>query len=147
MFGTLIALGPFRFAVGTAPFDELSRTSKWDWKPIDRVGAMPALQFTGPLNDTLSMSGRLCPPFTGGIEQLARMRALADLGRPLFLIDGTGRIHGNWVIESVEDTGTKHWRDGYPRMSTFTITLKKYDDGTGIFGLATKASKFLSLFG
>lgn len=147
MLGILILLGPFKFSLSGAAYDELTRASKWDWKPIDRVGAMPALQFTGPQNDTITLNGRLFPPHTGGSEQLARMRALGDLGLPLPLVDGTGRVHGLWVIESVEDTGTKHFKDGYPRASTFTVGLKKYGDGSGLFGVATKASKVLSLFG
>lgn len=147
MLGVLIALGPFRFALSTASFDELTRSSKWDWKAVDRVGSMPALQFTGPQNDTITLSGRIVPGFTGGIEQMARMRSLADLGLPMPLIDGTGRLHGLWVIESVEDTGSLHFKDGYPRMMTFDVGLKKYGDGVGILGLATKASKLISLFG
>jgi phage protein U len=66
---------------------------------------------------------------------------------PMTLIDGTGRVHGLWVIESVEDTGTKHWRDGYPRMITFNVGLKQYGDCAGVLGMITKASKIISLFG
>ena len=145
MFGIMIALGPFRFSLASAAPDEVSRSSRWDWKPVDRVGVMPALQFTGPQNDTITLAGRIIPGFTGGIEQLARMRTLADLAMPMLLIDGTGRVHGNWVIESVTDTGTKHFRDGYPRMVTFNVGLKKYDGGTGVFGMVSKASNLLSL--
>lgn len=147
MPGTLLILGPFRFAVDTAAFDEMTRSSRWDWKPVDRVGAAPALQFTGPQNETITLSGRLVPNFGGGIEQLARMRMMADFGWPLPLVDGTGRVHGNWVIESVDDTGTRHFKDGYPRLVTFSLGLKRYDDGTGIIGALTKLSKVVSLFG
>jgi len=147
MMNTLLLLGPFRFSLGSIAFDDLSRSSQWDWKSVDRVGEMPALQYTGPQNDSITLNGRLCPPFTGGIEQLARMRLMADFGRPLPLIDGTGRVHGMWVIESLDETGTKHFRDGYPRMTTFNLSLKKYGDGTGVFGSLTKLSKIVSLFG
>lgn len=147
MKSILLMLGPFRFSVGSAAYDELTRASRWDWNQVDRVGAMPALQFTGPQNDTIAMSGRIAPPLTGGIEQLARMRALADLGRPLLLVTGTGRVLGMWVIEAVEDTGTKHFKDGYPKMTTFNVSLKKYSDGAGIIGGLTKLSKLVSLFG
>ena len=147
MFGILILLGPFRFSLDTAVYDELTRSSQWDWREVDRVGAMPALQYTGPRNDSISMRGRIIPGYTGGVEQLAQMRILADLGWPLFLIDGRGRVHGNWVIESLSDTGTRHFQDGMPRLIEFDLGLKKYDDGTGIFGAITKASKILSLFG
>lgn len=147
MKSILLLLGPFRFSVGTAAFDELSRASRWDWKAVDRVGSMPALQFTGPQNDTISMSGRLTPPLTGGIEQLARMRTMADAGIPMPLIDGTGRVHGLWVIEALDDSGTKHFKDGYPKLVTFSLTLKKYGDGGGILGGLTKLTKTISLFG
>ena len=147
MFGTMIALGPFRFSLSGAAYDELTRSSRWDWKPVDRVGELPALQYTGPQNETITLSGRIIPGFTGGAEQMARMRALAGLGMPMTLIDGTGRVHGLWVIESVEDTGTKHWRDGYPRMITFNVGLKQYGDCAGVLGMITKASKIISLFG
>lgn len=146
MFGILILLGPFRFSLATAAPDEISRSSQWDWREVDRVGVAPAMQFTGPRADTISLGGRLIPGFTGGVEQLAQMRALADLGMPLFMVDGMGRIHGNWVIESVSDSGVNHFQDGTPRRVDFDISLKKYDDGTGILGKLAGASKVLSLF-
>lgn len=147
MKNTLLLLGPFRFAVGSAAYDQLTRSTSWDWKAVDRVGAMSALQYTGKPNDTISLDGRLTPPLTGGIEQLARMRVMADFARPLPLIDGTGRVHGMWVIESLDDTGTNHFRDGYPKLTTFSITLKKHSDGMGLIGGLTKLSRIVSLFG
>lgn len=146
MLGTLIILGPFRFSLATAAPDEISRESGYDWQELARVGTAPALQYTGPAIERITLRGRIIPGFTGGVEQLAQMRALAGMGRPLFLVDGMGRVHGNWVIESVADTGTMHFSDGMPRIATFDVALKKYDDGTGLFGLVTKASNLLSLF-
>lgn len=146
MFGTLIILGPFRFSLATACPDEITRSSAWDWKELDRIGETPQLQYTGPRAETITLRGRIIPGFTGGVEQLAQMRALAGLGKPLFMVDGIGRVHGNWVIESLTDTGTRHFKDGMPRMATFDLALKKYDDGAGILGTVTKASNLLSLF-
>jgi phage protein U len=147
MKNTLLLLGPFRFAVSSTAPEIMARNSAWDWRAVDRVGDMPALQFTGPQNETMSLEGRLLPPLTGGIEQLARMRFMADFGRPLPLIDGTGRVHGLWVIEAVDDTGTAHFRDGYPKMTTFSIRLKKYSDGMSLVKGLTKLSRVVSLFG
>lgn len=147
MLGTLLLLGPFRFAVSTAAYDALTRSSRWDWHPVDRVGQIPALQFTGPQNETITLDGRLTPPLTGGVEQIARMRTMADFGYPLPLITGTGRVLGLWIIESLDETGTNHFKDGYPKLTTFTIGLKQYGDGTGLLGNLTKLSKVISLFG
>jgi len=147
MNGTLLLLGPFRFSLGSTSYDELSRSSGWNWQEVDRVGTTPALQYTGPTAETLSLSGRLCPPLPGGIEQLARMRTMAGFGWPLPLITGTGRVLGLWVIESLEDTGMRHFKDGYPKMSTFNLRLKKYGEGGAILGPLTKISNVISLFG
>lgn len=147
MFNVMIILGPFRFSVKTTAPEETSRSSAWDWQAVNRVGSLPALQYTGPQNDTMTLNGRLVPGYTGGVEQMARMRALADAGQPLPLVDGTGRIHGLWVIESLEETGKNHFRDGYPRLINFNLTLKRYGDGQGVVGAITKVSKALSIFG
>jgi len=147
MKNTLLLLGPFRFAVGTAAYDQLTRSSGWNWQGVDRVGQAPALQFTGPRNETITLDGRLVPPLTGGIEQLSRMRFMADFGKPLPLIDGRGRFHGMWVIEAIDDTGTNHFGNGYPKLTTFSISLKKYSDGMGLIKGLTKISKVVSLFG
>ena len=154
MSGILLLLDPFRFSIATAAYDAMTRSSGWEWPEQAVLGAAPVLQYTGPKADTISLAGRLLPGTTGGVEQLARMRALGDLARPLFLIDGMGRVHGNWVIDSLTDTGSVHLCNGMPRLSSFDLTLKKYDDGqSGLFGtgvgnfsLVSKASKLLSLF-
>jgi phage protein U len=147
MNGIMMLLGPFRFSLSTSAYESLTRDSKWSWQSIDRIGAMPMLQYTGPENDTISLSGKIMPGFFGGIEQVPRMRVLADQGKPLFLVDGRGLVHGNWVIESVSETGRFHYKDGVPRLIEFSMTLKKYSDGKGIVGVATKISKVISLFG
>ena len=146
MFGILMLLGPFRFSCDTAPYDETSHATAWEWPEQPLIGQAPVLQYTGPRVETLRLRGRLFPGHTGGVEQLAQMRALAGFGKPMFLIDGMGRVYGNWVIEQITDTGTIHHQDGQPRHVTFDIDLKKYNDGTGLFGLITKASSLVSLF-
>jgi len=56
------------------------------------------------------------------------MRALADEGRPLQLIDGLGRIWGAWVITEMGDTRTVFAEDGQPRKVEFRIKLKAYGE-------------------
>jgi phage protein U len=142
-----LLLGPFPFSISTTAYDQLSRNSGWTWQGVNRVGQAPALQYTGPTNETISMDGRLVPPFTGGVEQLARMRLLANFAKPLPLVDGRGRFYGMWVIEAIDDTGSKHFKNGYPKLTTFNISLKKYSDGMGLIKGLTKISKVVSLFG
>lgn len=39
----MMSVGPFRFSINTAAYDELERSSSWRVASIDRLGARPAL--------------------------------------------------------------------------------------------------------
>ncbi|MNF08014.1 Phage P2 GpU [compost metagenome] len=54
---------------------------------------------------------------------------MADTGKAWPLVEGTGRIYGAWVIESLSETRTVFFRDGAARRIEFTLTLKRIDDG------------------
>lgn len=126
----MLALGDFRFEVGTAAYQSLQRSQAFRWEKQNRIGRLPALQFTGPDAETVELKGAIYPAFRGGLEQVPAMRDLASLGVPLDLVDGTGRVLGLWCIESVAETGTVFTDDGQPRKLEFTLKLTAYgDDG------------------
>lgn len=70
----MMALGPYRFSLSTAAFQELEHTSAWRWPSIERIGQRPALQYVGPGEDTIRMRGTIYPHFRGGLGQLSEMR-------------------------------------------------------------------------
>lgn len=149
MNGTLLQFGPFSFAVDTAAYDELSRTTSWTWAEVDRFGGQPALQYVGKALETFDLRGRLIPGFTGGPEQLARMREIGNLAIPMPLISGTGIVHGAFVIESLGERVDIVFVDGSPRRMEFDIKLKQYS--TNLYGIPganqlSAASRILSLF-
>ena len=56
------------------------------------------------------------------------------------VIEGSGRIYGLWVIESLSETKTVFFRDGTPRRIEFTLSLKRIDDDQlDLIGAATDA--------
>lgn len=128
MTAILAALGAFRFSLDSAAYQSLSRTAQYRWAAQERLGREPASQFLGPGEETLTLDGVLHPHHRGGLGQIERMRALAGQGRPLLLVDGTGRIHGNWVILAVEETGAALLPDGTPRRIAFRLSLRRYGD-------------------
>lgn len=123
---TMMALGPFRFSLGTAAYQSLDRTDEYRWESQERIGRHPAMQFIGAGHTTLNLDGVVYPEFRGGLGQIAQMRALASLGRPLFLVSGGGRIYGQFVILSVTERQTVFRPDGAPRKQEFGIELKSY---------------------
>lgn len=132
----MMTLGGFQFGISTAAYQELSRTTEYRWPAQERFMQNPALQFVGPGGDTINLPGVIYPHFSGGTGQLDAMRALAAKGTPQTLIDGSGRVMGEWVIERVEEKQTVFAFAGAPRKQEFTLGLRKFSDGVGGGGLA-----------
>jgi hypothetical protein len=128
MADVMMALGPFRFALATAAWQSFRRSTSWRWASIDRHGRQPARQYLGPGSETVTLSGTIYPHFRGGLAQVSAMRAIAGLGEPLLLVDGTGGIHGSWCIETVEEERTIPLANGAPRRIDFTLTLASYGE-------------------
>lgn len=122
----MMALGEFRFSLSTAAYQDLSRTNSWRWPSVDRIGARPAVQFVGPGEDSVSMSGVIYPHFRGGLGQIEAMRREADKGEPLMLVDGRGQVWGKYVITDIREGQTEHWSNGAPRKQDFDLTLQAY---------------------
>lgn len=138
-------LGPFTFSLATASPEEFERETGWKWVELDRIGNIPALQYVGKAAETITLKGKLVPPYTGGREQLDKLRQMGNSGKPYNLITGTGLVLGQFVIEQISDrTGNMMW-DGRSRLTEFTLSLKKYDASSGT-GHTGNLSKLLKLY-
>ncbi|WP_296699739.1 phage tail protein [Thiocapsa sp. UBA6158] len=98
---------------------------------LARVPALTsALGTIASANSALTRLGLSVPGLGGrsGSWQLEAMRADADTGNPLLLVDGRGRFWGYWVIESLEETETRHLADGSALSVVFSVTLGYYGE-------------------
>ncbi len=136
----MLALGSFRFSIGTAAYESLARSVKYRWASHDVVGADPVLHFNGRGEQTISLNGTIYPEFRGGRRQLDSMRSLAESGTPLNLITGRGESLGQWVIESIDEQQAVFWANGDFRKQDFSIALRFYGalGGDGSAGLVNK---------
>lgn len=125
----MVQLGGYQFAIETAAYQSLSRSTAYRWQPQDRIGQRAAVQFTGPGAETITLSGVIYPHWRGGIGQIDAMRAEAAKGKPLMLVDGLGRVHGRWVIERVDESQEAFSQSGAPLKQRFTMKIRKADDG------------------
>ncbi len=125
----MMALGPYRFALDSAAYQSLERKASYRWSAVDRIGASPARQYVGPGGESMSLEGVIYPQFKGGLGQLDRMRMSAQLGVPLPMIEGRGRVLGFWVITSVEEGQTIFAQGGTPLRVDFGLELERYDGG------------------
>jgi phage protein U len=125
----LMALwGRFPFGINTAAFQELSRDTSWRWPGQELFGQMPALQFVGPGDDTITLPGVIYPEFRGGTKQIQDMRDLASNGTPELLLDGRGNILGKWVCTNISEVQSTFAGFGIPLKQEFTITLRRVPD-------------------
>lgn len=124
----LLQLGEYQFSVGTAAHQSIARKHEWRWAQVDRLSRTPAQQYVGPGVESISLQGLLYPEFAGDDDQIAAMRAQADLGEPLLLVDHFGNVFGLYCIRSIAATGTALDPKGLPRRIEFSIELVAYGE-------------------
>jgi phage protein U len=125
----MMVLGLFVFGLETLAYEQFQRQTQWRHASTSRIGAQPARQFTGRGDDTLTLPGVLVPGLAGSTLSLDTLRFMADTGKAWPLVEGTGRLYGAWVIESLQETRTLFFRDGAARRIEFSLTLQRIDDG------------------
>ncbi|MGY2204581.1 phage tail protein [Pseudomonas tolaasii] len=134
----MLSLGMFVFSLSTLAYQELQRQTNWRHASNSRVGAAPALQFVGRGDDTITLPGVILPELAGSTLSLDALRLMANTGKAWPMVEGSGRIYGLWVIDSLSETKTLFFRDGTPRRIEFTLTLKRTDDDRiDLLGAAT----------
>ncbi|RON97122.1 oxidoreductase [Pseudomonas fluorescens] len=124
----MLALGMFVFSLSTAAYQALQRQTEWRHASNNRVGAAPARQFLGRGDDSITLPGVILPELAGSALSLDALRLMANTGKAWPMVEGTGRIYGLWIIESMSETKTLFFRDGTPRRIEFTVSLKRIDD-------------------
>ncbi|AVA40859.1 phage tail protein [Proteus mirabilis] len=124
----MAALGVFVFELRTVPYQSLQKQQTWRHGFTQRVARRPAQQFIGPDTDVITLSGTLYPSLTGGKVSLLALELMADSGKAWSFIDGTGTIHGMFVITDLQRTHTEFFQDGAARKIDFSLTLKRVDD-------------------
>ncbi|MCQ4321468.1 phage tail protein [Stutzerimonas stutzeri] len=125
----MMALGMFIFSLETLAYQEFQRQTEWRHGSTSRIGTNPARQYMGRGDDSITLPGVLLPGLAGSQLSLDALRTMADTGKAWPLVEGTGKIYGTWIIESLSETRTLFFRDGQARRIEFTLLLKRLDDG------------------
>lgn len=102
----LMVLGLFVFERRTLPYQTMKFTKDYRWASNERIGKPNAWQYLGEGDTSHTLSGTLYPELTGGRLSLKAIELMANEGRAWPLIDGSGIIHGMFVIEQVTHTHT-----------------------------------------
>jgi phage protein U len=130
-YGEMMSVGPFDFGLTSAAYNALNRKQSWRWTKVERLGVKPASQFIGPDAGEMTFKGIIYAELQVGAaivgtHVMDRMRAVADQGTPLYVIDGRGYVYGRWVITSVEEDQSVFVSHGAARKQEFTVSLQEY---------------------
>ena len=121
----MMILGMFVFNLNKAVYQSLNQKTDWRHPSNSRIGTLPAYQFIGRGENTITLQGSIMPGFKGSPKSLTKLSAMADKGKAYPLIGGNGRVWGQYVIESIEETHTVFFKDGTPRKIEFTLELRQ----------------------
>lgn len=134
---SMMALGMFVFGLKSVPYQQLQRQMAWRHPSVSRVGKRPARQFTGPGDESITLSGVLYPELTGGKASLKVLETMAEKGKAWPLIEGTGLYYGLYVIEEISETDSVFFADGAARKIEFSLKLGRTDDDPSLMGRVT----------
>lgn len=129
----LLSLGMFVFELPALVYQELDRRTDWRHGQSSRVGVRQANQFLGLGDDVITLSGSI-PIEIGDPNALETLREMADTGEAFELVDGRGRVHGGHIILDIGAREALPLPDGTPRITEFTITLRRVEDAGGQAG-------------
>lgn len=129
MAEVMMQLGFFQFALDSATYQRLSRSTEYKWARQARIGSTDALQFTGYGPETIELEGVIYPHFRGGLKQIDKMRTQANIGIPLPLVSGLGLVLGLWVVEAISEGQEVFAAQGIPHRQDFTMRMAKYGSG------------------
>ena len=121
----LASLGLFVFDLASLPFDDLARKRDWRHARSERVGARDAFQFVGPGQDKVTLGGCIIPGVAGSATSIQTLAEMADAGGVHQFADGTGRVYGGFVIQSIDMRGSVIMDGGVPRKVDFTIEIER----------------------
>lgn len=127
----ILALGMFVFSVPTLLHEQLQRRAQWRFAQNPRIGARDAVQFVGPGDKLINLSGTAMAELQDGRASLEDLASMADTGQAWPLVDAAGIIFGDFIITGL-DEGMRDIRpDGTPSRIEFSIDLQLVESEAG----------------
>ncbi|MEW4466292.1 phage tail protein [Parasphingorhabdus sp. JC815] len=123
----LLSLGMFVFGMDSLAYSEMERRIDWRHALSERFGARPASQFVGPGADTITLSGMLVPEIAGSYGAIDRLIEMAGTGDHWPLVDGSGKVLGEFRIIAVDQRQKAIMAGGFARATDFAVDLERAD--------------------
>lgn len=127
----LLSLGQFIFSLSTVAYHDMQRKLDYKHPTSSRVGLRDAAQFAGVGDECISLNALVSHEF-GSYKSLAELEEMAAKGEAYVLVEGTGRVYGQFVITSLTQSKSIFFADGLAKRIDFAMELKRVDSGEQI---------------
>ncbi|MBQ3945826.1 MAG: phage tail protein, partial [Alphaproteobacteria bacterium] len=95
-----MAIGTFIFELRTVAFGSVQKNHEYRWSSSEIIGNPPVLQALGKGSNKCTLGGIVYHKN----QPLENLKTLAENQKPLIMVDGTGGVHGNWIIRQINET-------------------------------------------
>lgn len=125
----LLTLGQFVFSVDTMTFNEIQRSRSWSYGSNAIGQGRDQYQFTGVGEETVTIPFLIYQSHGFGDRQsIDDLSEMADSGKGFVLLDGSGYLHGVFVITAIDETRSHITSSGVARKIDGTMKLTRVDD-------------------
>lgn len=131
----MMQLGDVQFTVSGITLNEQVRNKLFRYASQDTLGSGVRHQYLGRGLETMSLDAVI---FQEGLRNalgkeepiqthLLKLDTLASSGKPAPLYDGLGNTYGNWVIQSLSETGNEYTKGGQLLKKSLRLELSRVE--------------------
>lgn len=125
----LMSLGSFVFELPKIAYDTLTQNLNWRFAKTEMFQSRQATQYLGIGEEAIELTGTAFAAAGNDYSAFDEISALAKAGDSYPLLDGTGKLWGQFFIEKLQKTNTYFLPDGTPQKIEFSLSITRSDDG------------------
>lgn len=142
----LFMVGPLVLETYGLEVAEFEEEVAADFAEHQLVGRRVDLEFSGPGEEKLELSGEVLPFHLGGLPLFSLAKSLVRAGTPQFVMRGDGEVYGWYVLKNARGRHRIISPSGVGFVVQHSLTLRRVDDPGEDLG-ASLIGSILSLFG
>jgi phage protein U len=135
----LYMIGPVTVDVFPFNADAVGVEGTTDYAKKDLLGRLPAREFVGEGDETLTLKGQVLPSKLGGLSSIEALHGMRRQGERTFVMRGDGRVMGWYAVEHISEQHEMLGPNGVGQVVKHEVKLIMVDPpgsdaGAGIIG-------------
>lgn len=123
----LYMIGPVTVEVFPFNADAVTVDGTTDYAKKDLLGRLPAREFVGEGDETLTLKGQVLPSKLGGLSAIEALHGLRRRGERLFVMRGDGAVKGWYAVEHIAENHEMLGPNGVDQVVKHEVKLVMVD--------------------